>query len=156
MRYHRLHRLRLLAVVPALALLAAACNNEPSEVVPQVAGNWQGTYQQVGSASTVPLSIALQQSGKNVSGTLDIATYHFTLTGQVDASGLVQWATSQEDPNCVTIETDQAAAQRFGLMPGAQRLEGRVKVRYRTAGSGPCDGPGTFAVEEAVISVDKI
>lgn len=88
----------------SLALLVAACggkSTDPSERIPDYAGNWSGTYTITGCTqsggvalanicgslgSTPPYSFALTQSSRNVSGSFALGSIQFPSTGGSIAS----------------------------------------------------------------------
>jgi hypothetical protein len=84
----------------ALFLLSglAACDNDhdgptgPPAPVPNVAGVWNGTF--TSDAGTALVALSLEQSGRQVTGSVAVGGLVWALAGTIDSLGRLEWGTT--------------------------------------------------------------
>ncbi len=138
-------RTRPSTLVVFLALAAGACSDSSTgpEVpdVPSVAGTWTGDFRD-GSVRMI-----LNQSGREVTGTLSVGRSERPLTGTVDATGSFVFATEAAPANCMTYATRGLQLENQG-----GELNG---VMVRASKSPPCDEPGRTLVEQGSTALTR-
>jgi hypothetical protein len=150
MRFRSLFPLALTAAVALSACstteIAGPTGNQQGPNVPNVSGNWRGTF----ANATVLMS--WQQAGADVAGTVQIGHDMYLVTGTIDEFGTLQFSGAIDEPNpCSSIAT---AINDVAVTGGATEMDGVLQQRT-AANMGTGCGSRVF-VQQGTLEADRV